>query len=226
VAAHLTGAGWLVAFALWREARPFRRRFPSVPFVVTGVGAPNFVRVLARRRPEGVIAAGFAGALRPGLRVGDVVIANAVVDSISGRRFAPAQPRATATSRAGAGRLVFVNQVVGDPMAKRDLGVRWSADACDMESAIIARACDDADIPYVCVRVVSDEVNAALSPELATCFAGGRIRPAAVLRCIVSHPGEMWRLARDTRRAAERLATVVGLLSARGASDGFTPLCR
>lgn len=209
MAAHLAGEGWLVAFALHREAAPFRRQFPAAPFVVTGIGAPGIDKVLAERRPAGVIAAGFAGALRPNLLVGDVIIANSIVEAASANRFTPVQPHATNDSGTNVGRLLGVEQVIADPRSKRGLGVRWSADACDMESAVIARACTDADIPFACIRVISDEIDMALSPALASCLEGGRIRPASVLRCLMSNTREMWRLARDTRLAAERLAAVL-----------------
>src|SRR6267154_602960 len=92
--------GWAFLFALRRESAPFVRRlrllhhFPDAPcpavlyadsilVLETGVG-PARAQVAARwlldnHRPTLVIAAGFAGALTPRLRVGDVMVASEVV---------------------------------------------------------------------------------------------------------------------------------------------------
>src|SRR5262245_57324246 len=70
----------LVCFAVPQEARPFQRLMvsrPEVQTLITGMGPRNaevaLRRVLERERPLHVMSCGFAGALDPTLRVGDVV---------------------------------------------------------------------------------------------------------------------------------------------------------
>jgi len=223
VATDLGNAGWLVAFALDREAAPFRRRCPAISTAVTGVGAPQIERLLVDVRPTGVIAAGFAGALRPGLRVGDVIVAESVIEAASAQSYSPAQLFVDAIPDAVMGQLVSVESVVARPGEKRNLGDRWSADAVDMESAAIARACARARIPFACVRVISDDCDASLTPALANCLTGGRVKTAAVLRCVARDPStvwELWRLARHSKRAALQLARALdSALQWRSAKD-------
>src|SRR5262249_15005454 len=69
--------------------------------------------------------------------------------------------------------------------------------------------------PFGCVHAVSDEVTARLSPRLAHLFSGGRVSPWRVGAALLRAPrlaGELWRLARHTRRAARRLGQALGEL--------------
>jgi hypothetical protein len=65
------------------------------------------------------------------------------------------------------------------------------------------------------VRAVSDAADEALSPRLAGLVAGGRVRPLRLAAYLVRRPtavGELRRLARATRRAADRLAPALAAL--------------
>ncbi|MBX9583375.1 MAG: hypothetical protein K2X87_23990 [Gemmataceae bacterium] len=209
----------VVLFALEREAAPFRRAVrgrPDVDIVVTGIGhaaaAKAIAGVLAGPRPGLVVMAGFGGALRDGLRVGDVVTPAEVVDDRGGR---------WACAGGGAGRLLTMSAIAATPAEKRSLGDRFSADVVDMESAAVAEACRAAGVPFRAVRAVSDTVDVGLSPRLAELFAAGRFSPWRAALALVRQPvliAEFWRLARDTRLAADRLAAELSnLLGERGA---------
>src|SRR5262249_25189349 len=113
------------------------------------------------------------------------------------------------------GRLLTVPSLVSGPEEKRRLGQLSGALAVDMESASIARLCHQRQVPFGCVRVISDEVDTPLSPRLAALLHRGRVSPVRLMASLVRTPalaGEVWRLARDTRRAAERLAKALGEL--------------
>lgn len=175
-------------FALEREAAPFRRVAPAgVAVRVSGVGrerarAAAEAALRAGPPPRLVIAAGFCGALAPGLRVGDVV----------------STPR-----------IVTVDALVADPGAKRRLADRTGAAAVDMESAAVEEACAARGVPFRAVRAVSDTADAALSPELVRLLSGGRVSPWKAAVALAGKPallGEFRRLARDTKVAAGHLA--------------------
>jgi adenosylhomocysteine nucleosidase len=107
------------------------------------------------------------------------------------------------------GRLVTAPQLVGRPAAKRTLARETGAIAVDMESAAIAAACQERLVPCAVVRAISDTVDTELSHRLVTLLSGGRASPLRVLAAVARSPGlavELWRLARDTRLAARRLA--------------------
>jgi adenosylhomocysteine nucleosidase len=223
-----------------REFRP-HTRFPDAPcrawfcgppwltvlVAETGVGTAASERVLAwllngplfgnvPYRPRLVLSAGFCGALRPGLRVGDLVLATGVADT-AGNTWETTWP---ADLPAGEwrpplhrGRLLTVPALAGDPQQKREFGRRHDALAADMESAAVARLCRLHEVPFGCLRAVSDDEATPLSPRLVDLFGSGRVRPWRVLRAAALRPRlltEFWRLAAATRTAARQLGLGLG----------------
>jgi adenosylhomocysteine nucleosidase len=180
------------------------------------LGAPLLGKV--PYRPRVVVSAGFCGGLRSDLTVGDVVLATEVVDDRGGKwptpwpgdlppgRWEPALHR---------GRMLTVPAVVAAPREKRRLQETHDAVAVDMETAAAARWCQREGIPFGCVRAVSDAAEDGLSPGLAAALAGGRVSALRLAAGLVRSPSmvrELWRLARHTARAGERLAAALGEL--------------
>lgn len=214
-----------VLFALRRESADFRRivrprRRIAAPcpvyecvatdgrqllLIETGVGAAAVDRALdwlldVPQRPPFLIFAGYAGSLCPSLRVGDVFIPDAVLDT-EGRTWPTAWP--------GSGRLLTTPHLVGTPTEKRSLGQRFGARAVDMESATFARRCAERGVPFGCVRAISDDVDTVMSSALVGLLAGGTVSPWRCAAALARRPqllGEMLRLARSTRRASRALA--------------------
>ncbi len=213
---------------------PGRARFCGeawLPVLVleTGVG-----RAMARRalewlfqppalgnvpyRPKLVIAAGFAGALQEGYRVGDVLLATEVTDG-AGNTWPVTWPADLGPGEWSPplhrGRLLSLAELVGSPEEKARLGTEHRADAVDMESAAIARACHERGVPFGCVRVISDDVHTPLSEKLVAVLGGGRVVPWRLLLAVARSPGlvkELWRLGKQTRFAGEQLARALGEL--------------
>ena len=153
-----------ILFAMRRESAPFCRAFtlgpafPGAPcwarfcggvlVAETGVGQTKVGRVLdwllakplfdgVPYEPRLIVYAGFAGALTNALHIGDIIVAEEIVDEYghSWRTTWPAQRR---------GRLVTVDQLTATSDEKRRLGERHQADASEMESAPFAARCTDA----------------------------------------------------------------------------------
>jgi adenosylhomocysteine nucleosidase len=201
----------------------------SVLVLETGVGAraaEAAVDWLLKRpklgdvpyRPKVVLSAGFAGALRPDGRVGDVLLATDVVDA-DGECWPATWPEELPPGDwrppLHRGRVLTAPRLVTTPEEKRALGERHQATAVDMESAVLARACRRQGVPFGCVRAVSDAADTALSPRLAALAAGGRVSLPRVLAALARSPGlagELWRLARATGRAGEQLGMALGEL--------------
>jgi adenosylhomocysteine nucleosidase len=228
------GVGWAFLFALRRESAPFARRLrfaerlpapcPGAiyetkrgPAVVleTGIGGDRAATathwLLDNFDPRLVVVCGYAGALSPNARAGDVFLASEVVepgnDELHWRTTVPAE-----LGDLRVGRLVTVAHLAGRPAAKRALARQTGAVAVDMESAAIAEACQERRVPCAVVRAISDTADTSLSPRLVTLLSGGRVAPWRVLTALARSPGlavELWRLARDTRLAARRLADVL-----------------
>ena len=143
-----------------------------------GSGKSTLAGVLAGPRPGLVVMAGFGGALRDGLAVGDVVTPAEVVDEASGR---------WACVGGGEGRLLTASGIAATPAAKRELGERHAADVVDMESAAVAAACAAAGVPFRAVRAISDTVDVGLSPRLAGLFASGHFSPWRAMLALARH---------------------------------------
>jgi nucleoside phosphorylase len=155
-----------------------------------------------------VLSAGFSGALEPSLHVGHVVLATEVLEQ-QGNRWSVTWPADISEISLPRGRLLTVAHLVGNPEDKRQLGHEYDALAVDMETATVARLCSQYGVPFGCVRAISDEVHTALSPRLVSLLSGGRVSALRVLAAIFASPrlvGELWVLARHTRRASQQLA--------------------
>lgn len=229
---------------VFRRTLPYQQRFPGAPcraqfrglpsqtvlMLETGLGAaameaalrwclesPLFVDV--PYRPRFVLSAGFSGALQPELHVGDLIVADEVIDAGERAWAIPFSEDFPLPQDAIRGRLLTVPELVGDPQEKQRLGTRYGAVAVDMESAVVARLCHEYGVPFVCLRVISDDMNTPLSPHLVDLLRRGRASPARLIGRVLRHPTlirELWRLARQTRLAAGRFSIVAPLLEMLG----------
>jgi adenosylhomocysteine nucleosidase len=213
---------------------PCRARFCgptwlTVLVVETGIGREPTQRALdwllsAPRfgnlpyRPKLVLSAGFAGALDPGLAVGDIVLATEFLDPNGCCRKAtwPTEPpQGKWQPPLHHGRILTSPALVSSPEQKQELARVHQALAVDMESSFVAEACAGREIPFGSVRAISDRAETPLSPGLATLLNDGMASlPRALLACLRSPAmaGELLRLAKDTRRAARQLGKAVGEL--------------
>jgi adenosylhomocysteine nucleosidase len=199
----------LVCFAVPPEAKPFRklsRQLASVRVLVTGMGAVNAARsargAIEEFKPALVFSSGFAGALDPALKIGDVV-------------FEAGAPLASRLEALGARRAKFVcaERIAVTVREKSELRARTGADAVEMESAVIANVCAGFGVECVTLRAISDaayedlplDFNALLNErhELST----GKLA-LTVLYAPHKIPALM-RLGRNSNRAAQALANVL-----------------
>ena len=165
----------------------------SVLAVETGMGSANVAAALdwllagprfggVPYQPSLLIFAGFAGALTDSLRVGDIVLADEIVDA-QGNRWQPTWPAPLADGPWNPplhrGRLVSVNRMAASVEEKRRLGSAHQAIAVEMESAIFAERCTRAGLPFACLRAISDEVGTPLSPHWRRCSPADRRPPRA-----------------------------------------------
>lgn len=194
--------------------------------MATGDGATRARHGLAglieKFEPTCVIALGIAGGLSPDLGVGDVVVADTVVNGTG----AVAPP--DETLRAVAARLPQVRsgvvfshtQVAVDPMAKAKLWRAQGEVPCmvvDLESAAYAREAAAQRLPYLVLRAVSDSHDEALPLDFNRFRrADGSSDRVAVFRHALLHPSivpELLQLRDRLRYCAGRLATCVERLA-------------
>lgn len=189
-----------------------------VRVVETGVGMTRarqgMLEALERGAVPWVVSAGFAGALRPELKKGEILMADSVAD-LSGEslgvgfRIDPAVVQATPHLHVG--RLLSVDHVVSTPAERAQLAQEHQAVACDMETLAIARVCQQQRVRFLSVRVITDTMEDHLPPELEKLLrqksTAGKLGAAA--GAIWQRPGsvkDMWKLRDEAHRAATRLA--------------------
>jgi adenosylhomocysteine nucleosidase len=148
-----------------------------------------------------VVSTGFAGALAPELRVGDVFLAQTVLEFGTGVEYSVNLPQCAGP--AVRGRLLTIDAVAQDPATKAGLR-QTGADAVDMEAAALARAAQARQLPFYCVRAVSDDARTSFEVDFNAArradgtFSGWRIAAQAGLS------PRRWRHLMDLKRAGER----------------------
>jgi adenosylhomocysteine nucleosidase len=172
-------------------------------------------------RPRWIISAGFAGALDPRMALGDILMADTVLDA-RGRSFeigVKLDPASlSADPRLHVGPLVTVDTILHDPREKLALGQQHAALAADMESIAVAQVAHDEKVRLLSVRVISDAVDRVLPSEvdylLSRKTTAGRLGAAA--GAIFRRPSsikDLWQLKEDALVASERLASfLVGVI--------------
>jgi adenosylhomocysteine nucleosidase len=127
-----------------------------------------------------LLSIGFAGALSPEPKVGDVVLCRHLYCS-NGDGVGDSRLESRCSSDIGlvslsrdlvgqaAGKLlegdsVTVRRLIGEPAIKERLGKAFSALAVDMESYWIARIASSKGIPFLAVRAISDSMEEGLPP--------------------------------------------------------------
>lgn len=165
--------------------------------VANGPG-PRLVERALERKPDvdRILSVGFCGALDPALRIGDIVVSGEV-------------PKGLQASFVK-GAVVSVDRVAFTAREKCDLRAATGAAVVEMESAAVAQKAREWDVPFGCVRVVSDiagddlPLDFNLYRDADGRFERTRIALAALGRPFTVLP-RLVRLDRDCRRAAERL---------------------
>lgn len=171
--------------------------------VISGIGrrhAEAAARAaVAQYRPEQLVSAGLAGALIRSLKAGSVFTPNVVVDATDGSEY-----RCTTENSGvvGGGVLVSADEIAGIE-AKQKLVERFHALVVDMEAAGVAKAAQEAQVAFRCVKAISDEADFVMQPlakfvDVTGNFQSGRFAGWAAMR-----PWQWLRVAKLSRNAAK-----------------------
>jgi adenosylhomocysteine nucleosidase len=181
-------------------ARTGRWKGREVHAIANGAGAERaFAAVLVAPKSSAICNIGFCGALDETLQIGDVVVATEVRN---GSRSWPALvPDDTPDSPTGT--VASIDHVAQTAAEKSNLRAT-GASIVEMEAAGVARASEDLELPFYCIRAVSDlahedfatDFNAALKPD-------GRF---SIMRLVTQLKlGELIRLKQRTELASKKL---------------------
>ena len=213
----------LVVAAIGRElARLARDPRPEIELIETGEGPRNAARALRSRlehgSPRAVINIGLAGALSPGLKAGETLIARearAGSESFNAACSPLFQP-ASLLKHLRPGVAITLDEIVCLAQSKRRLSGRLAPGELgwvDMESAAVASVCIEKRIPFLILRAISDTFDEDLPIDFNRCRDGdGRVSNGKVIRAALARPGAFRGLMRLRQRAdvcSERLAAAV-----------------
>ena len=178
--------------------------------VCGGIGAEAARRAteaaIALYTPQLVYSAGFAGALEPGLKIGDIIVPRRVVSAGDG---------SSVDTGTGEGVLVSFNSVAS-PDQKTKLGNSFAAQAVDMEAAAVAQAAEARGVRFAAVKAISDENDFALPPMIKFVAPGGEFRTWKFALYALIRPWtykSVFLLARNSSRASRALCSWLGKTS-------------
>jgi adenosylhomocysteine nucleosidase len=215
-----------IVAALEREVRPLLRcsvrmrttadtvfhEFPAAVIVCGGIGAERAREaaeaLIAAYHPTILVSAGFAGAVEPKLKPGDVFMASTVLDVASGRSFRTQQ---------GNGVLATARMIAGQQQ-KAELA-KIGAAAVDMEASAVAQVAAQHGSAFLAIKGISDEFNFPMPAMERFVSAAGKFQTAQFITHVALRP-HRWltvkRLAANCARAANALSDALDTLLAAG----------
>lgn len=186
----------------------------EITLVEAGMGMLNAgwaATVLALQTPDLMISAGFGGGVLPGLKVGDVVMAEQVLHW-TGSGFERVETGVYAPENASLpvrGCFITSDGILNKHDLMGLLPSNTNRPVVEMESAAVARVAAEQSIPFMGLRTISDPWNEELGFSINEfCDDALRIRPLKVLVTILRRPRiipQLIRLALNSRVAAKSL---------------------
>ena len=144
---------------------------------------------LSASKLEAVVSTGICGALDPNLRENEVVVATEVEDAATNERYPCAS--VVADTNFTSGKLLTQDRVANTATEKSALA-RSGAIAVDMEAAAVAAHAKRAQLPFACIKVVSDPASETLILDFNEMRSqDGRISRGKIGVYALTHPGKI-----------------------------------
>lgn len=212
-----------IVAALEREVAPLIRRWKDrtieqdgrryklfengeASLICGGIGADAARRateaIIREIQPEQIWSVGFAGALDPTLKVGEVFEPRLVINASDGVQ---------SDTGWGQGTLVSFRAVAGRDQ-KEKLWAAYSATAVDMEAAAVAQGAELRGIHFRAVKVVSDELGFPMPPVQNFMSADGTFRTGHFAMHVAARPWLWMRtiaLGRNSAKASRALCAAL-----------------
>ena len=192
----------------------------NIVIAIAGVGirkARNCTNTLIKKyKPKNIISAGFAGALNPKLKLGDLLIADWVSILKNTGKISLDNELPYIAYKYIKGGILTESSFVNEKNKKLDLFVKSGADIVDMETWAIADAAQKLDTGVISVRAVSDSTNQHL-PRMEQIFnRESDFDTKKAFGYFKSNPGEIFHFIRfkyiNLRKAGIRLNSFLFLL--------------
>jgi adenosylhomocysteine nucleosidase len=173
-----------------------------------GAGQPAATRAFAAIEEGGpidlVFSIGWAGALRSEIAAGSAHNLAGIIDVRTGERY---------NCDAGAGELwLATSPKVANQAEKRRLASSYSAALVDMEAAAIARRSAAREIPFYCIKGVSDGLTDRLPDFNRFLTPSGQLRLAKLTLFATLQPWywpALIRMGENSRKASQNIAELL-----------------
>jgi adenosylhomocysteine nucleosidase len=176
----------------------------SVAVFHTGVGEKkcraHIANFLRQSQPKYLISSGFAGALDPELKIGDLVLS----ENFSSPELLSSLHLDCADNGPFVGKLATVPRVIASKSERERWAAESGAVAVDMETEFIAAACAAHRIPMLSLRVMSDTPSEPFPapPEVLFDMEKQKTDFARLALYLATHPGRLLRLNAFRQRVA------------------------
>jgi adenosylhomocysteine nucleosidase len=155
--------------------------------------------LLTLGKPELLVSAGFAGALKPHWKAGELFAPRFIVDSLGGSKY----------SAGGGAGVLLTSHDVHDASGKKVIAEAAEAEAVDMEGSAVADVALKNGVRFVALKAISDEYQAALPPLARFIRPSGSFSTVAFLAAAAIRPEwwrSIWALAGNSSRASKALS--------------------
>lgn len=160
--------------------------------------------------PRWIVSTGFCGALRPEMKVGQIVVSNKITTTNNEELTVDVGMSTDPARGLYVGKTITVEQIVRTVAQKQTLAEQSGAIAVDMESHAVASVCHDRKNRFLAIRAISDDLSADLPVEVLSLMGEtGAVRIGAAIGALWKRPSsykDMWRLREHAMIASEHLA--------------------
>jgi len=177
----------------------------SVAILHTGVGGKICRRrmedFLQDRQLDCLISAGFAGAVREDLQVGDLVLA----ENFSDPQLLSEAQRLLSDYKVHVAKLFTSGAIIDSVEERNRIAGQHGAVAVDMETETIAEVCRARGIPLLSLRVISDSLREPFPapPSVLFDIEEQRTDSGRLSLYLLRHPGAVFSLIRFARQIAK-----------------------
>jgi adenosylhomocysteine nucleosidase len=175
----------------------------NIVLVRSGVGRQRAedatLQVIDRFHPSTLVSIGYAGAVQPELNVGDLVIADTIIEENKKGKYSPDSDWLNRAKdvpclegfKAVVGGLLTVDNVIHNSLSKQKLGKNYSVQAVEMETSAIAKVAEENDVPLLSLRVISDRLDQELLDSSSFLGSDGEISTLKAGWYVLTHPSSI-----------------------------------
>ena len=187
----------------WPTGNAFVGEWQGVPIVLvrSGMGRDRarraLVEVAERYDLKEIISIGYAGALDPSLEVGDLVVADKIIEMDSSRSdedmksYSLNKEILNTTGEIHRKILLTVDRVAATPQEKKKLREKYSAVAVDMETSALAEEAKARNLSFISVRAITDTADQELIDCSYLVEEDGEVSKLKAGWHVLTHPGDM-----------------------------------